>query len=254
MSFLTLNRETAEECFKNYIEYGSYTDETFEVGVKKNQNYNFDENCLQDLYIKLYSVTDNFSKAWEIDKNVSIKLHSFLELDVNIAENPGFWRYLTFSNQGRFLDLIKDRYFKNYEDKNEDQFRIYSNLSMSSNNFFEAYFKRCWETANILCDKESEDHYHLIKNGPEDVDFFHSHVIRLSTGSIKNVIQSFVKYVIDHKIPRGNKKDNIVGYRQFARILRAYNTNIDYTVLTLDDSYELINALWNDREKWDKLF
>lgn len=257
MPYSILNLEDAESCFYSYINEGQFSSDLFKVKQSDAPNLNFSNQIVSELLTEFISIFQNFDKSWEIDKNIFIKIHSTLNINSKIAEDQDFWRFISFSERGRFLELIKKRYFNNksFEDISESQFKKYCGLGTSSASCLEGYFKRCWEVGNILFDEQSKDDpYYLITQGPQDVDFYISHITRINIGGFENLTKSFTKFIIDEKIPRGDKKSKKVGYRQLIRILNALQGNYVLPCIDSKNSYNFIKHLWNDREKWVKLF
>ena len=108
--------------------------------------------------------------------------------------------------------------------------------------FLHQLVARCWE---VTFDEQSKDNpYHLITQGPQDVDFYISYY----ANKYLYLSKSFTKFIIDEKIPRGDKKSKKVGYRQLIRVLNALQGIMFY------HSYKLIKHLWNDRDKWVSYF
>ncbi len=257
MTYPILNFDDAERCFYSYLNEGQYSSDLFKVKKSDAFNLNFNDQIISDLLTEFISVFENSEKSWEIDKNIFIKIHSILNIDSKISEDQDFWRFISFSERGRFLELIKRRYFKNkdLEDISESQFKKYCGLGTSSASCLEGYFKRCWEVGNILFDEKSKDDpYHLITQGPKDVDFYISHITRINIGGFENLTKSFTKFIIDENLPRGDKKTKKVGYRQLIRVLNALQGNYVLPCIDFNNSYNLIKHLWNDRDKWVKLF
>ena len=175
MTYPILNFDDAERCFYSFLDEGQFSLELFKVKQSNRLNLNFNDQIIPELFLEFTSIFENFEKSWEIDKNVFIKIHSNLNINSKISEDQDFWRFISISERGRFLNLIKKRYFKNknLEDISESQFKKYCGLGTSSASCLEGYFKRCWEVGNILFDEQSKDDpYHLITQGPKDVDFY----------------------------------------------------------------------------------
>ena len=87
--------------------------ELFNVKQSNTLNLNFNDQIIPELFLNLHQFLKFEMIPLEIDKNIFIKIHSILNINSKkISEDQDFWRFISFSERGRFLNLIKKRYFK----------------------------------------------------------------------------------------------------------------------------------------------
>ena len=125
MTYPILNFDDAERCFYSFLNEGQFS-LLFNVKQSNMLNLNFNDRDYSELFLEFTSIFENFEKSWEIDKNIFIKIHSILNINSKISEDQDFWRFISFSERGRFLNFSK-----NLEDISESQFKKYCGFFIS---------------------------------------------------------------------------------------------------------------------------
>ena len=198
---------------------------------------------LNELAIRL---REELGGRWggEFDAQASVKLHKELNLDHEVAADPGFWRWLTFTDEGSGLTLVDLRY-KSPEQPGEANAKLYGLGRVK-----ESMFGYLWLRANAI--RENPDQDYELASDIKAVDFWWSHIVRVEFGSVPAFARAFTRFVRDEDLPLGKTNDSSVdpGYRNLAPELTRRNAISAYELMTESEAYEFIQQVWKERDEW----
>ncbi len=210
-----------------------------------------DENCspslevAQDLANHLheiwYETKDQGTRAGLMFEQIAAPVvHEKLKLSPSAAGDPDFWRWLSFSCDGQFIEIVQARYPKALPHR----FEAYLSLGSPSEPGFLRYL---WLRANSVYDPKAEAPYALCDRGQSD--FWTSHIVRIDYGCIPSMARAFVKFV--HPEP-DTQRLNLKEYRALSKELTRRNANTLLELFQDEDAYDFIDSVWSERDTWLK--
>jgi hypothetical protein len=206
------------------------------------------EQAIEETLIRLHEIAElvelNGQKnAQEFHKLASVELHKSLK-GVGIAlRDPDFWRWVNFMGDAYGASLVDLRYGNETPGSAQSQY-----YGIGRNN--QGLISSLWLRADITFEQDSSDPYSLC-NAISDLDFWWSHVIRLSFSSCRNMTKAFVKFISENDIPRGDTKDlNNTGFRDLEpELVRRFATTA-FELMDQQQAYHFIEKVWEDRDRW----
>ena len=176
-------------------------------------------------------------------------LHGGLGLDISIAADPDFWRWLTFGRRGDGAEIVDRRFGGGRNrllDEEPSQARqIYYGLGSMK----KGMFAKLWIRANLMHVPGVSNPYDGIDY--PDVDLWDSHVIDVDYGSVPAVARAFVRVVRDLDIPRDGRTSGLaVGYRDLAKEIRRRHASQILELLSDAEALEWVTGVWKERDRW----
>ena len=164
-------------------------------------------------------------------------LHKQLALPPQVAGDPAFWRWLTFSHEGDFAHLVNWRYGSGDPPKARPRYFL--------GHVKETMYGYLWLRANAVFDPTCADPYELCHRG--DVDLWQSHVVRVDFGSVPAMARAFVRMVYPEP---GVQKLSRKEYRALAIELTRRNSSMLFELFDDEQALEFIDAIWQERGSW----
>ena len=198
--------------------------------------------------VELAEITNlNLTKnAQEFHYKASIELHKNLKSLGSATRDTDFWRWLTFCEQCDGASLVDLRYSKNGPGKAKSEYYLGNN----NRNFLCSL----WLRACHSFQEENKDDPYYLTGAELDIDFWWSHVVRISHPACWNMHRAFVKFIVDKNIKRGSDKElEPYGYRNLASELTRRFATISFEMMDEDAAYKFIEQVWAEREIWKKL-
>ena len=150
-------------------------------------------------------------------------LHDALcAIDVEILDDPGFWRYLSL---GLFWDFIKWREMKAFARGN---YLRYVDGRLSN----ECVLTRMYLRAAAVGGSEFAEYASVL---PRATDFWRSHVVRVRTGTAPALVRAFVDMQRQHRLPTDP-------LRLFAKALNRNWSNIVLSIYD-DEAQALVEEI-----------
>ena len=164
-------------------------------------------------------------------------LHNQLALPPQVAGDPAFWRWFTFSHEGDFAHLVNWRYAAGDPPNARPRYFL--------GHVKETMYGYLWLRANAVFDPTSTDPYGLCRRG--DVDLWQSHVVRVDFGSVPVMARAFVRTVYPEPgIQRLSRQE----YRALAIELTRRNSSMLFELFDDEQALEFIDAVWRERASW----
>jgi len=206
------------------------------------------EQIIEETLIRLHEIAEvvklNGQKnAQEFHELASVELHTSFAKVGDAIRDPDFWRWVNFMGDAYGASLVDLRYGNETPGSAQSQY-----YGIGRNN--QGLISSLWLRADITYEQDSSDPYSLCK-AISDLDFWWSHVIRLSFSSCRNMTKAFVKFVSENNIPRGDTKDpNNTGFRDLEpELVRRFATTA-FELMDQQQAYQFIEKVWEDRNKW----
>ena len=177
--------------------------------------------------------------SFTFERQAASLVHHHLGLHPVVAGDAGFWRWLTFSGEGEFADLVDWRYpGQNTVHAREQHFGL--------GQMKEGMFAYLWFCAQSVLDLTLEDPYVLSRRG--DVDVWRSHIVRIDFGSVPQMARAFISFVFpDDEVQFLNREQ----YRQLAKEITRRNASMAFELLDDSECLDLIRDIWERRHDWE---
>ena len=250
----TISMESADQLLRLYAE-GNLdprisAEKTIGEFSTKSQNQD-----VQETLMRLFEVAEqvglvesrNSTKAQrQFHSMASIELHKSFSAFGNANGDPNFWRWVNFFGDAYGAALVDLRY--GGENLGSAQTQYYG---IGRNN--QGLLSSLWLRADLMYDGSRDDPYEFSK-AMLDLDFWWSHIIRLRYSCCRSVAKAFVRFVVEHEIPRGNTKvlgDD--GFRDLQPELTRRFATIAFEMMDDNSAFEFVQQTWEERKIWKKL-
>lgn len=172
--------------------------------------------------LNVAEVPDKSPVAARFERVASIALHRSLRIDLEIASDPNFWRWLSIvAEEGGFAELITWRFAgKNPAEKNNYGIGSVANMK-------EGLFARLWYRAELTYDENEPDPYTYTRRG--SVDFWRSHIFRQDYARSFDLRIAFIRSV--YPTTRGAASVKISQVREMAKKLRISDARFSFDSL-----------------------
>ena len=160
-------------------------------------------------------------------------VHRQLRLEVGVASNSAFWRWVTFgAGDGELCGLVDWR-FGTQSSIADVNYGIASRASI-----WEGLFARLWWRGYLGYSEELEDRYSIARRG--DMDIWRSHILRQEFGRCRNVARALVcfQYPEGHTGRRGRLR--VQHLRALAKRLRILHASMAFELLSYEDAFQTI--------------
>ena len=214
-------------------------------------------DCLTQCCDLADTVKATGSTSAEFDSQCAPIVHRVLKLPVQIAGDPDFWRWLTFTQGNWGAEIVDWRYGsgrgKSVASTATTQLArpVYYGLGLMK----KGMFAKLWLCADRMC-IEGDEGQPSTYDGIEyaDVDLWDSHVIDVDYGAVPGMARAFVKIVRDLSLPRGEptSPDAPPGYRDLAKEIRRRHAVVAFELFDDKAACRYVTDLWNERESWCK--
>lgn len=252
MTYKTLPLAGAEKLFKWHQEQDVsrfYSSEASNLFSASESSQVTADDAAHELLSELLEMVANNSAleigSWKgrFDAEAAAKIHSTLQLTADVAGDPDYWRWLTFSNDGLGLQIVDYRYGDGSPGSAKRSHYALEDLA-------DGTLAKLWLRANSVYLGKVGD-YDLLGD-LQDIDFWESHVLKIDFGRVPQLTRAFVQFVINNELPRGKNNDPAVdpGFRNLAPELTRRNATLAFEVLSEDECYELIETVWAERDSW----
>ena len=243
MSYPTLTVESALEILSMFADDRRWTDEFVArtVGV---DGPTIDEGRMSGALELLYDVVESLGDARSpgffarFEGLAAAELHKQLVLPPQVAGDPGFWRWLTFSHDGDFASLVNWRYGSGDPPRDARARYFVGHVK-------DLMYGYLWLRANAVFNPSCADPYELCGRG--DVDIWQSHVVRVDFGSVPAMARAFVRTV--HPQPEVQQLSR-EEYRALAIELTRRNSSMLFELFDDDQALEFIDGVWRERDLW----
>ena len=218
----------------------------------------FDESkatdCLAQCCDLIEKTTEaEMSHAW-FDSQCAPIVHKTLSLAVQVAGDPDFWRWLTFTQGHWGAEIVDWRYGSGHGKSTTSTNAIvrarpiYYGLGLMK----KGMFAKLWLCADRMHIKDASSMYDGIEYA--DVDLWDSHVIDVDYGNVAAMARAFVKVIRDLSLSRGspNSPDVPPGYRDLAKEIRRRHATVAFELFDDAEACEYVRDVWNERESWCK--
>ncbi len=237
-SYPTLSVEAARRAFEEHLAEKSIESMVQKATVQVS-GPEFDEAESIDLSNVLWELAHGFEKpGYGFERQAASLVHRHLGLHPIVAGDAEFWRWLTFSGEGVFADLVDWRYPGQETGHAREQYFGFGQMK-------EGMYAYLWLCAQSVLDLTLEDPYELSRRG--DVDVWQSHVVRIDFGSVPQLARAFVRFVFPDEENQFLRRDQ---YRQLAREVTRRNASMAFELLDDAESLELIREIWERRHAW----
>jgi len=242
-----LTQADTDFCLNQYVA-GLLTPKLVSNKVVGKFSSEYSEQIIEETLIRLHEIAEvvelNGQKnAQEFHKLASVELHKSLKGIGDALRDPDFWRWVNFMGDAYGASLVDLRYGNETPGSAQSQY-----YGIGRNN--QGLISSLWLRADITYDDGLSDPYSLC-TAISDLDFWWSHVIRLSFSSCRNMTKAFVKFVSENNIPRGDTKDpNNTGFRDLEpELVRRFATTA-FELMDQQQAYQFIENVWEDRSRW----
>ncbi len=239
MSYPTITSESARSMLKCLDDDKLDDDVLSEVTVDQS-GPDIDRESIRDLSKQLYEVMDWVEgmrgKGGKFERLAAPLVHEKLNLSPVVAGDAGFWRWLTFYNEGQFAEIVDLRYGKSAKGRES-----YLGLGALKQGFL-AYL---WLCANAVYDAEDSDPYCLARRGQSDL--WTSHLIRVDFGSMRPMARAFIRFLHpddDHQTLEVSE------YRELIKELTRRNASTLLELLDEESAYDFVTRVWAERNEW----
>lgn len=237
-SYPTLSIEAARRAFEAYLAEQPIENIVQEAMVQVG-GPEFDEAESIDLSNVLWELAHEIENpGYAFERQAASLVHQRLGLHPIIAGDAGFWRWLTFSGEGEFAELVDWRYPGQEAGHAREQYFGFGQMK-------EGMYAYLWLCAQSVLDPALDDPYELSRRG--DVDVWQSHIVRIDFGSVPQLARAFIRFAFPDE---GNQFLRREQYRQLARELTRRNASMAFELLDDSESLELIGDMWEQRHAW----
>ncbi|MCY4638117.1 MAG: hypothetical protein OXG04_27095 [Acidobacteria bacterium] len=151
-------------------------------------------------------------------------LHDALSIvDVEVLDDPGFWRYLSLA---LFWDFIRWRETKAFARGNYLRY-----VDGKSSN--ECVLTRMYLRGAAVGGLPFAEHASVL---PKATDFWRSHVVRVRTGTAPSLVRALVDMQRQHRLPTDP-------LRQFAKALNRTWSNVVLSIYDDDEAHALVKRI-----------
>lgn len=223
----------------------------------------FDEStgveCLQQCNDIVHATEASGASHGEFDSRCAPTVHKVLSLSVQVAGDPDFWRWLTFTQGHWGAELVDWRYGSQRRE------RVINTSSASPGLARPVYyglgpmkkgmFAKLWLCADRMYVEGRPDNPHEYDGiDYADVDLWDSHIIDVDYGSVAAMARAFVTVVRELSLPRGspNNPDEPPGYRDLAKELRRRQATVVFELFENAEAVQYVRDVWDERESWCK--
>ena len=240
MTYPTITVESARKMLKHHDE-GTIDESVLAAETEQQPDGDVDPGSIIDLANHLEEIVLSVKgkRGWGamFEQLAAPSVHEKLNLSLITAGDAGFWRWLMFTNDGRFADIVDLRHPTKKLHRREGY--------MGFGPLQEGFLAYLWLRANAVYERDASDPYLLCRRGQSD--FWTSHIIRIDYGSIPAMARAFVRYV--H--PEENTQRLELGeYRELTKELTRRNASTLLELLDDESSYEFIESVWAERNEW----
>ena len=240
MSYPTLPVEVARRAFNAYV-----ADQEVKLivqeGTAQVAGAEFDEARAIDLSNFLYELAHGLGKpSYAFERQAASIVHQRLDIQPIVAGDAGFWRWLTFSEDGNFAQLVDWRYPNQETGHAREQYFGFGQMKGGM-------YAYLWLCAQAVFDPTLEDPYELSRLG--DVDIWQSHIIRIDFASVPQMARAFIRFVFPEKGGQFLRREQ---YRQLAREVTRQNASMAFELLNDSESLEFIGDIWAQRDAWNR--
>jgi hypothetical protein len=237
-------------CSETVISFLKLSPDEFEAGKQYNNPSNLDDelkNSVDEAAERLFELeqtvlSENKQIRGEFDSRACSILHGDLSIDISVASDSGFWRWLAFYDDGIFAGIVRARYGPATQAKH---FGVGGSLD-------DCYLMALWFRANaVYADNSSFDNgYDLAAYG--GVDFWRSHVLRQDYGQSVEFVRALVRISKDKNLPTGSTSDPKakLGIRDLAPELKKRAVNYALELMTEDEAYEFLEFTLATSNEW----
>ena len=243
MSYPTLTADSAAAILSMFSERRPWTDEYLAATVEVDGPA-IDHERVEGALDLLYDVVDSLGEGRSpgffarFEGLSAGALHKQLALPPQVAGDPAFWRWFTFSQEGDFAYLVNWRYGSGDPPTNTRPRYFLGHVK-------EIMYGYLWLRANAVFDPTCADPYELCRRG--DVDLWQSHVVRVDFGSVPAMARAFVRMVYPEP---GIQKLSRKEYRALAIELTRRNSSMLFELFNDEQALEFIDAVWRERASW----
>lgn len=160
-------------------------------------------------------------------------VHRELRIEVGVASNSSFWRWVTFGAGDGELCRLVDWRFGTQSSIADVNYGISSKASM-----WEGLFARLWWRGHLGYSEESDDRYSVARRG--DMDIWRSHILRQEFGRCGNVARALVcyQYPATHTGRRGRLR--VQHLRELAKRLRILHASMAFELLSYEGAFQMV--------------
>ena len=241
MTYPSISSEDASKVFE-LLREDELDDSALKELVVEKEGGDVNRELVVDLSDVLFSTVQSVGRKRgfqaEFDRIVAAEVHSRLSLSPIVAGDPGFWRWLTFSNDGDFASLVDWRYGGGEELVARAKYFALGRIK-------ESMYGYLWLRADAVYDMALDDPYEFCRYG--DVDIWQSHIVRVDFGSVPSMARSFIRFV--HPEP-GVQRLSREEYRALASELTRRNASILFELFDDVDSLDFVKELWKEKDSW----
>ena len=237
-SYPTLTTEAARRAFDAH-RVGQAVDSIVREETVQVSGAEFEEATSVDLSNVLLELAHGLGKAgYAFERHAASLVHQRLGLHSIVAGDAGFWRWLTFSVDGKLAQLVDWRYPRQETGHAREQYFGFGQMK-------EGMYAYLWLCAQAVFDPKLEDPYELSRRG--DVDVWQSHIVRIDFGSVPQLARAFIRFVFPEEGEQFLRREQ---YRQLAREVTRRNASMAFELLDDSESYEFICDIWKQRGVW----
>lgn len=241
MTYPSISSEDASRVFE-LVRKDELDDSVLQELVVEKEGGDVNRELVVDLSDVLLSTAQNVGRKRgfqaEFDRIVAAEIHSRLSLSPIVAGDPGFWRWLTFSNDGDFASLVGWRYGPSKEQIARASYFALGRIK-------ESMYGYLWLRADAVYDIALDDPYEFCRYG--DVDIWQSHIVRVDFGSVPCMARSFIRFVHPELGTQRLSRDE---YRALASELTRRNASILFELFDDVDALDFVRELWEERDSW----
>ena len=215
------------------------TDSEVAAVTKEVGSVTFDKDTVSSLNEGLWNIAnEEESKGNKFERRACALVHETLNLHPIVAGDPGFWRWLTFSNDGYLADLIDWRYGGEEPGVAKSQYFGLGKIKAGMYGYL-------WLCADAVVDLTREDPYELSYRG--DVDVWQSHIIRVDFGSVPNLASAFIEFVFPADRSNPLKRGE---WRELAKEITRRNASMSFEILDDKATLNFVQRIWDERQQW----
>ena len=171
-----------------------------------------------------FSLTDHVPDGEQREAEAAPLLHDALSVvDVEVLDDPGFWRYLSL---GLFWDFIRWRETKAFARGNYLRY-----VDGKSSN--ECVLTRMYLRGAAVGGLPFAEYASML---PKATDFWRSHVVRVRTGTAPSLVRALVDMQRQHRLPTDP-------LRQFAEDLNRTWSNVVLSIYDDDEAHALVEKI-----------
>jgi hypothetical protein len=242
MSYPTLPADSAAGILSKFSERQPWNDDFLAATVEVD-GPSIDLERVAGALELLYDVVDSLGEGRSpgffarFEGLAATGLHTQLALPPQVAGDPAFWRWLTFSHEGDFAHLVNWRYASGGRPNARPRYFL--------GHVKETMYGYLWLRANAVFDPTRDDPYALCRRG--DVDLWQSHVVRVDFGSVPAMARAFVRMVHSEPSIQDLSRED---YRALAIELTRRNSSMLFELFDDEQALEFIKSVWRERTSW----